>query len=56
MKRFLSSLPMILTLATIAALGLMYVLVDDPAEKKKLLEDAAVDVESHASAFSTARS
>lgn len=48
-KRFLSSLPVILTLATIGALALMYILVDDPEQQKALLDQAAVDVESRTS-------
>ena len=55
MKRFLSSLPVILTLATIGALALMYILVDDPKEKAELLDQAAVGLESHASSFPSAR-
>ncbi len=32
MKRLMTSLPMILGLATVAALVLMFILVDDPAD------------------------
>ena len=56
MKRFLTSLPVILTLATICALALMYILVDDPAEKEDVLDQAAVDMEFRTSASPSARS
>ena len=56
MKRFLTSLPVILTLATIGALALMYVLVDDPADKENVLDQAAVDMEFRAAASPSARS
>ncbi len=56
MKRFLTSLPVILTLATIGALALMYILVDDPAEKEAVLDQAAVDMELRTSASPSARS
>ncbi|MCY3820262.1 MAG: hypothetical protein OXH52_13000 [Gammaproteobacteria bacterium] len=55
-KRLLSSLPVILTLATIGALALMYILVDDPKEKAALLDQAAVGLESRAPTFLSARS
>ncbi|MDE0451591.1 MAG: hypothetical protein OXI90_07475 [Gammaproteobacteria bacterium] len=55
-KRLLTSLPVILTLATIGALALMYILVDDPKQQKALLDQAAVDVESRTSAHPSARS
>lgn len=55
MKRFLSSLPVILTLATIGALVLMYILVDDPDDIAEL-ENAAVGLESETSASPSARS
>ena len=55
-KRLLSSLPVILTLATIGALALMYILVDDPKQQKALLDQAAVDVESRTSVHPSARS
>ena len=45
MKRFFSSLPVILTLATIGALALMRILVDDPADKPSL-DRAAIGLES----------
>ena len=45
MKRFFSSLPVILTLATIGALVLMRILVDDPADKPSL-DHAAIGLES----------
>ena len=32
MKRLFTSLPMILALATLAALALMFIIVDDPAD------------------------
>lgn len=32
MKRLFTSLPMILALATVAALALMFIIVDDPAD------------------------
>ena len=54
-KRFLSSLPVILTLATIGALALMYILVDDP-DDFGLVGNAAADLESEASVVPFARS
>ena len=44
MKRFFSSLPVILTLATIGALALMRILVDDPADKPSL-DNAVIGLE-----------
>ena len=38
MKRFLTSLPVIIALATAAALALMFIIVDDPSEKARLTE------------------
>lgn len=55
MKRLLTSLPVILTLATIGALALMYILVDPPPEDPAP-DHAAVGLESGASAFPSARS
>ena len=55
MKRILSSLPVILTLATIGALALMYILVDDP-DDLEVPENAAVGLESETSALSSTRS
>ena len=49
MKRFLSSLPVILTIATIGALVFMYILVDDPERKAAVLDQAAVNQELRAS-------
>ncbi len=33
MKRLFTSLPMILAMATVAALAFMFIIVDDPADK-----------------------
>ena len=55
MKRILSSLPVILTLSTIGALALMYILVDDPDDIGEL-ENAPMGLESETSAISSARS
>lgn len=55
MKRLLTSLPVILTLATIGALALMYILVDPPLEDPAP-DGAAVGLESGISAFPSARS
>ena len=55
MKRILSSLPVILTLATIGALALMFILVDNPDDIAEL-ENAALGLESDTSAFPSARS
>ena len=38
MKRLFTSLPMIIALATIAALALMFIIVDDPAEAPQVKE------------------
>ena len=56
MKRFFSSLPVILVLATIGALALMYVLVDDPGDIP-VSDHAAVELESGpgTAAFPSAR-
>ncbi len=59
MKRILTSLPVILALATIGALVLMFILVDDPdPEDDAVLEHAAVSLESATgnSTFPSARS
>ena len=56
MKRILSSLPVILTLATIGALALMYILVDDPDDIAELEKDAAAGLESETPAIPAARS
>ncbi len=55
-KRLLSSLPVILTLATIGALALMYILVDDPKKQDALLDQAAVDMEFRTSVSAPVRS
>ena len=55
MKRLLTSLPVILTLATIGALALMYILVDPPLEDPAP-DNAAVGLESVTFAFPHARS
>ena len=56
MKRFFSSLPVILVLATIGALALMYVLVDDPGDSP-VSDHAAAELESGpgTAAFPSAR-
>ena len=46
MKRILTSLPVILALATIGALGLMFILVDPPPDDDPAPEHAAVGLES----------
>lgn len=38
MKRLFTSLPMIIALATIAALALMFIIVDDPAKAPQVKE------------------
>ena len=55
MKRLLTSLPVIITLATIGALALMYILVDPPPEDPAA-DRAAVGLESGTSALPSARS
>ena len=54
-KRFLSSLPVILTLATIGALALMRILVDDPDDFGQAGK-AAAGLESEPSTVLFARS
>lgn len=55
MKRFLTSLPVILTLATIGALALMFIIVDPPRDNPAP-EHAALSLESVAGALPPARS
>ena len=55
MKRLLTSLPVIITLATIGALALMFILVDPPPEDPAP-DSAAVGLESVTSASPSARS
>ena len=57
MKRILTSLPVILALATIGALGLMFILVDPPRDDPSP-DHAAVGLESATgnSAFPSVRS
>ena len=55
MKRLLTSLPVIITLATIGARALMYILVDPPPEDPAA-DRAAVGLESGTSALPSARS
>ena len=57
MKRILTSLPVILALATIGALGLMFILVDPPRDDPAP-DHAAIGLESATgnSAFPSARS
>lgn len=38
MKRLFTSLPMILALATVAAVALMFIIVDDPADRPQPAE------------------